>query len=164
MGTELGTELVGGALILRPVSKVRSPAAGKEAESSVNVAAETLPFAVAADPVRRKRGRPRKVVAVTFEPVTTPKKPRGRPRKVTLAQDTNTGAPPRTVLGPLKLVKKADLKARTTPSDVGTPVVGLPAMRIRPDRASQPVERRPFQNVETRPLGPRRGHSKRPLP
>lgn len=94
------------------------------------------------------------------EPITAPKKARGRPRKTTLAQDTNTAAFPRTVLGPPKLLKKVDLEARTASSDVGTPVVELPAMRIWPDRTSQPIERRPFRNVEIRPLGP---GLKRPL-
>ena len=162
-GDRLATELVDGALILRPVSKTRHPAAREETEASVSVAAETLPLAADAAPVRRKPGRPRKVVAVTVEPVTAPKKPRGRPRKVAFAQDTNTGAPPKIVLGPPKLLKKADLEARTTALDADTPVVEPPAMRIRPERASPSVERRPFRNVEIRPLGPGRGYSKRPL-
>ena len=69
---------------------------------------------------------------------------RGRLRKVPLAQDTNTAASPSTVLGTPRLLKKADLKARTTPTEAVTPVVKPAAMRIRPGRASQPVKRRPL--------------------
>ena len=160
-GDRLETELVGGALMLRPVSKTRHPAAGEETEVSVGVvAAEMLRLTADAAPIRRKPGRPRKVTTVAGEH-TVPKKARGRPRKAALAHDTNTSTSPRTVLGPPKLLKKADLEARTTPSDAVAPVVEPTAMRIRPDRASQSVERRPFRNVEIRPLGPGRGHSKR---
>ena len=95
-GDRLGIELVDGTLMLRPVSKTRRPAAAEEAEASVGVvAAEMLPVAANAAPVRRKRGRPRKVTTVVAdEPVTAPKRPRGRPRKVPLAQDADTAPSP----------------------------------------------------------------------
>ena len=161
-GDRLEIELVDGTLKLHPVSKTRRLAAAEEPEASVGVAAtEMLPVAADAAPARRKRGRPRKVTTVADEPVTATKRPRGRPRKVPVAQDAHTAPSPSLVLGPPRLLKKADLEARTMPAEPAVPVAMPAAMRIRPDRTSQPVERRPFSNVEIRPLGPGRRHSKR---
>ena len=156
-GDRLEAELVDGTLVLRPVSKTRRPALGEETAVPITAnAAETQPLAADPAPVQRTPGRPRKPTAVAGEDAAAPKRTRGRPRKAALAQNTDTAASPRTILGPPRLLKKADLEARTTPPDAVAPVVKSAAMRIRPDRAPQPVERRPFRNVEIRPLGP--GH------
>jgi bifunctional DNA-binding transcriptional regulator/antitoxin component of YhaV-PrlF toxin-antitoxin module len=159
-GDRLEAELVDGALVLRPVAKTRRSAPGGEAAVSIAAdAAEMLPLAADGAPVRRKPGRPRKVNPVAGEQVTAPKKARGRPRSMVPARDTDAVASTRPVLGPPKLLKKSDLEGRTTLPDVAAPAV-QPASLIRPNRAAQPVERRPFRNVEIRPLGPGRGHGK----
>ena len=162
-GDRVEAELVDGGLVLRPVARTRSPAPARAPAGPPAVsAAKTLPLAPDAAPARRKPGRPRKVAAVVGENAAAPKKMRGRPRKSALAREPDTAASPRVVLGPPKLLRKADLEARTTPPNTPAPAI-RPATRIRPDRGSQPVERRPFRNVEIRPLGPGRGHSKRSL-
>jgi antitoxin component of MazEF toxin-antitoxin module len=160
-GDRLKAELVDGALVLRPVAKTRYPAPRGETAAPVSAKpAETLPLAGATTPARRKPGRPRKSTAITGEAAAAaaPKRTRGRPRRVAPAQDTATAVSPAAVLGPSKLLKKAELEGRATPPDVAAT---RPARSIRPDRAPQPVERRPFRNVEVRPLGPGRGHNKR---
>ena len=158
-GDRLEAELIDGALVLRPVAKTRPPAPGGEAAVPVDVGAkEPLPLAADAAPVRRKPGRPRKVTPLADEQVAAPKKARGRPRKTTPASDSDAAASTRPALGPPKLLKKTDLEGKAAPPDVASIP---PARSIRPDPASQPVERRPFRNVEVRPLGPGRGHNKR---
>jgi hypothetical protein len=160
-GDRVEAELVDGGLTLRPVARTTNPAPARAPAAPPAVsAATTLPLAPDTAPARRKPGRPRKVAAVVGENAAAPKKMRGRPRKIALAGEPDTAASPRVVLGPPKLLKKADLEARTTPPNTPAPAI-RPATRIRPDRGSQPVERRPFRNVEIRPLGPGLGRSKR---
>jgi bifunctional DNA-binding transcriptional regulator/antitoxin component of YhaV-PrlF toxin-antitoxin module len=160
-GDRLEAELVDGALMLRPVSRTRRPAQGEETTVPVGAeAATTLPLAADATPTQRKPGRPRKPTAVADDDAAAPKKARGRPRKAALGLDTAAAGAPKTILGPPRLLKKADLETRTTPTEPVAPVVASSAKRIRPDRASQTVERRPFRNVEIRTLGPVRGHNK----
>jgi len=92
-----------------PPSRPRKSVALPSVEEHVEVAVE--------EPVRRKRGRPRKVplappveVAVEIvpveEPVATPRRPRGRPRKVPLAEVVVATPPhkrqPRVELAPVE--------------------------------------------------------------
>ena len=162
-GDRLEAELVDGALVLRPVGKTRGSAPDPDTAVPGTVEATAmLPLPADPVPVRRGPGRPRKATNAVVEGSATPKKRgRGRPRKTALAQDLPAAAAPLSTLGPPKLVKKADREAAALPADPSPPAVG-PALRLRPERAAAPVERRPFRNVEIRPLGPGRGHHKRP--
>ena len=161
-GDRLEAELADGALVLRPVGKTRGSAPDPDtADSDTVQATEVLPLTADPMPVRRGPGRPRKVTTAVVEGSATPKRGRGRPRKTALAQDPPAAAAPLSALGPPKLVKKADREAAALPADPSPPAAG-PALRFRPERAAATVERRPFRNVEIRPLGPGRGHNKRP--
>ena len=161
-GDRLEAELVDGALVLRPVGKTRgaAPAQGAAVPATVQ-ATELLPPAADPMPVRRGPGRPRKATNAVVEGSATPQRGRGRPRKMALAQDPFAAAAPLNALGPPKLVKKADREA-TAPLPDPSPPAARPSLRLRPERAAATVERRPFRNVEIRPLGPGRGHHKRP--
>jgi bifunctional DNA-binding transcriptional regulator/antitoxin component of YhaV-PrlF toxin-antitoxin module len=159
-GDRLEAELADGALVLRPVGKTRGSAPAQGAAVPVTVqATELLPPAADPMPVRRGPGRPRKAANAAVEGSATPKRSRGRPRKTALAEDIPAAAPI-SALGPSKLVKKADREAAALPADPSPPAA-RPALRLRPERAATTVERRPFRNVEIRPLGPSRGHHKR---
>ena len=131
------------------------------ADSDTVQTTEVLPPTPALVPVRRGPGRPRNAAPVVVEGSATPKKGRGRPRKTALAPDPPVATAPLSALGPPKLMKKADREAAALPVDPSPPAV-RPALRLRPERAATTVERRPFRNVEIRPLGPGRGHHKRP--
>lgn len=161
-GDRLEAELADGALVLRPVGKTRgsAPAQGAAVPATVQATA-MLPPPADPVPVRRGPGRPRKVANAAVEGSATPKRGRGRPRKMALAPDPSAAPAPLSALGPPKLVKKADREATILPADPSPPAA-RPALRLRPERAAATVERRPFRNVEIRPLGPGRGHHKRP--
>jgi bifunctional DNA-binding transcriptional regulator/antitoxin component of YhaV-PrlF toxin-antitoxin module len=159
-GDRLVAELADGALMLRPVSRTRQPATDEDTAVPIEAQAAETPAPVAdATPARRKPVRPRKSPE-GGECSAGPKRAPGRPRKAALGREPDSTASPQPVLGPPKLLKKADLEAKTTAPEPPAPVT-RPAMRIRPDRISQPVERRPFRNVEIRPLGRGRRHSER---
>lgn len=160
-GDRVEAELVGGTLVLRPAMKARraAPNDAVTGASTVDVPEAHTPEP-SAMPAKRKPGRPRKLSAPAAEDGATVKKARGRPRKAA-APEADATASPRVVLGPPKLLKKADMEAKIAAPDTPAPVT-RPAMLIRPDRISQPVERRPFRNVEVRPLGPGRRHNRRP--
>jgi hypothetical protein len=66
---------------------------------------------------------------------------------------------PAVSIGPPKLLKKADLQPKAAPADPTTPPTDAVG-RTRGDAGFQPVERRPFRNVEVRKLGPGRGHNR----
>jgi hypothetical protein len=83
----------------------------------------------------------------------------GRPRKLPPPEPGFPASSP-AALGPAKLLKKAELEVKpAAENEAASPPV--PARRSRPDSSVQPVERRPFRNVEVRPLGPGRGHNRR---
>jgi AbrB family looped-hinge helix DNA binding protein len=158
-GDRVEAELVDGALVLRPVAKAGRPAKVRDADPSSVEDPETTPATADAAQARRKPGRPRKVPTAAGEGGAAPKKARGRPRRAVPGSRAGA-APPEAVLGPPKLLKKADLEARTATADTPVPATRL-ATRVRPDGTPQPVERRPFRNVEVRALGPGRGHNSR---
>jgi AbrB family looped-hinge helix DNA binding protein len=151
-GDRLEADLVDGAIVLRPAAKARRPAR-HEREAADSPAADTVP-------AKRKPGRPRKVAdAGGLAPVPAPRKVRGRPRKTTTILEPEVVALPAVVIGPPKLLKKADLQPKATPADPAPPPAGTIG-RIRGDSGFQLVERRPFRNVEVRKLGPGRGHNR----
>ena len=59
-------------------------------------------------------------------------------------------------LGPVRLLKRTELEVKSAPENAVISPPG-PAKQIKPVSSVQPVERRPFRNVEVRPLGPGRG-------
>lgn len=160
-GDRLEAELVNDALVLRPASKARSAAPSLSSiEASVaDVPGEPSPEP-AAMPAKRRAGRPRKTEGDGGQ-INTSVKTRGRSRTATETAVLRQVALPSAGLGPAKLVKKVDLEAKATAADPAMPTVMATSRVIRPDRISQPVERRPFRNVEVRPLGPGRGHNRR---
>lgn len=160
-GDRLEAELVDGALVLRPVGKSRGLAPAPDT-TDPNPAHTTQVPAPTADPIpiRRGPGRPRKAIPAAVEGSATPKRGGGRPRKTVLAQDSRAAAALTSDLGPPKLVKKADREAAVASSEL-SPLPVRPALRIRPEPAAALIERRPFRNVEVRPLGPGHRHSKR---
>ena len=144
-GDRIEAELVDGTVRLRPAAK-----AGRAARSTeAGVPAPDVP-SPAAGPEGPARGR-----RAADGGVATPKR-RGRPPKAVTAQPT-VSRHPLAGIGPARLVKKAELEARAAPEAVVAPA---PAARVRPERPSQAVERRPFGNVEIRSLGPGRGHNR----
>ncbi len=158
-GDRVEAELVDGALVLRPVVKARS-SAPRDAAANASAGADPEGPASGAIPASRKRGRPRKTQDEGGQIITS-SGARGRPRASTHQPASERAGPPLVSLGPPKLVKKADLEAKAAPVDPATPAGGLAPRMTRPDRIFQPVERRPFRNVEVRPLGPGRGHNRR---
>ena len=159
-GDRLEAELVNGALVLRPANKARNAA---PIVPSVNASVADVPEEPspepAAVPAKRRAGRPRKTEGDGGQ-TGTGVKARGRPRTATETPELGRAASPLVGLGPAKLVKKVDLEAKATAADPATPTVMATPRVIRPDRISQPVERRPFRNVEVRPLGAGRGHNR----
>ena len=116
----------------------------------------TLVLRPAAKPgTRRTAAKNMRAKATDGDPDGAPKR-RGRPPKADGAVEPSASAHPLVGIGPAKLVKKAELEMKEAVQEAPP----VPAGRIRPDRVSQSVERRPFRNVEIRPLGPGRGHSR----
>ena len=159
-GDRLEVELVNGALVLRPASKARNAA---PSVTSVDAYAADVPEEPSPEPAvmpaKRKPGRPRKTEGEGGQ-TGTGGKARGRPRTAMETPGLGRAAFPLVGLGPAKLVKKVDLEAKAAAADPATPTVMATPRVIRPDRISQPVERRPFRNVEVRQLGPGRGHNR----
>ena len=148
---------------LRPAAKARrSPRRGEEG-AGLAVDMPSMPAvmpAADANPARRKPGRPRKIAgADELAPAPAPRKARGRPRKTTTIREPETAILPVVAIGPPKLLKKADLPPKATPADPTAFPADLIG-RARRDSGFQPVERRPFRNVEVRKLGPGRGHNR----
>ena len=158
-GDRVEAELVAGALVLRPIVKTRS-SAPRNAAVNASAGADPGEPAPIATPIRRKPGQPRKTQEEGGQ-IGTSSGVRGRPRASTHQPASERAAPSPVSLGPPKLVKKVDLEAKAAAVDPATPAGGLAPRLTRPDRIFQPVERRPFRNVEVRPLGPGRGHNRR---
>ena len=169
-GDRLQAELVGGAIVLRPASAKRAPA---QPEPVAGVPGGVI--AAAADnlaaPVKRPRGRPRKVQADPSHaellpglamPLATPKRKPGRPRKVRAEE---------AALEPAKAPSPSDeavvwkLRPKAALPEVSPdPVPNAPPPRRREpswgSSGGEREERRPFRNVEVRKLGPGRQHNR----
>ncbi|MGD9510633.1 MAG: AbrB/MazE/SpoVT family DNA-binding domain-containing protein [Geminicoccaceae bacterium] len=151
-GDRLEADLVEGTLVLRPASGTRSTRARAEVAEPVEPSPDTL-LLVGQPEETTKPSRPTRKTAEGAG-AAAPRR-RGRPPKA------NVAVPPRPVshapvgIGPAKLIKKSDLE----PSSVVQALPPAPVARPRPERITQSVERRPFRNVEIRPLGPGRGHN-----
>ena len=164
-GDRLEADLVDGAIALRPAARGRRPP--RRGEEGAGLAVDmppmpaVMPVAAAdANPARRKPGRPRKIAgADELAPAAAPRKARGRPRKTTTVREPETATLPVVSIGPPKLLKRADLPPKATPAGPTAPPADLIG-RARRDSGFQPVERRPFRNVEVRKLGPGRGHNR----
>ena len=164
-GDRLEAELIDGTLVLRPAMKT-----GRDVPNDIAVNAPVAddPEVPVPEPtimpMKRKPGRPRKSENGGGDAGGRAKpRGRGRPRASAHSPEIERAAPPLVSLGPPRLVKKADLELKAAAADPADPVAGQMPRVIRPDRAPQSVERRPFRNVEIRPLGPGRGHN-RPSP
>jgi bifunctional DNA-binding transcriptional regulator/antitoxin component of YhaV-PrlF toxin-antitoxin module len=154
-GDRVEADVIDGALVLRPAGGARgkrnrvastAPAAPSEPspDTLLLVGQDERP----AEPARAARQ------AAEGKPAAAPKR-RGRPPKAKVA------APPRPAdqapvgIGAAKLIMKAEIERSATLQDAPP----APVARFRPERIVQTVERRPFRNVEIRPLGPGRGHN-----
>jgi hypothetical protein len=160
-GDRLEADLVDGAIVLRCRAGARPSGPAATPAASAEPSGSSMPPGNAAL-AKRGPGRPRK--RALADDAATPVVPRrgpGRPRRLPPPEPAFP-ASPLAALGPAKLLKRAELEVKPAPeNEVASPPV--PARRIRPDSSVQPVERRPFRNVEVRPLGPGRGHNRRRL-
>ena len=153
-GDRLMAELADGALVLRPAAKKASVAATKSIRAAVPIEPEQGMLWLIDEPGAPKKTR--RAAKGTDESAAAPKR-RGRPPKTVAGiAPPRVQANPIVGIGPAKLIKKAELAAVSVPPEAPP----APAVRIRPERISQPVERRPFRNVEVRTLGPGRGHNR----
>jgi hypothetical protein len=161
-GDRLEADLVDGAIVLRRRARTRPPGPAATPAPPAGLAGPSVPAGNTA-PARRGPGRPRKrALAEDAAAPVVPRRGPGRPRKVPPPEPAFP-ANPLAALGPAKLLKKAELEVKPAlGNEAASPPV--PARRIRPDSGVQPVERRPFRNVEVRPLGPGRGHNRRLRP
>ena len=137
-GDRLEAELAGGAIVLRPAAKKGRRPERREEKAAI-------------EPLIADAGE--------LASTSAPRKAPGRPRKAALAPESGPAALPVVGVGPSKLRKKADLPPKAAPADPTAPPAE-PVGRTRGDAGSQPVERRPFRNVEVRKLGPGRGHTR----
>ena len=126
--------------------------------------------ATVTEPIKRPRGRPRKVQADPgqaellpgFEvQLAPPRRKPGRPRKVH-AEEVGRMPEPEPLslaaeVGVWKLRPKAELQA-AKPDPAPLP---LPPRRRETGSGYEREERRPFRNVEVRKLGPGRRHNER---
>ena len=169
-GDRLQAELVDGTIVLRPTPAKRVPAAPEpvaEMPSGVITAAADSTAA----PVKRPRGRPRKVpvdpshaeLLVGLEiPLAAPKRKPGRPRKVRAeeaALEPAKAPSPGDETVVWKLRPKAALPEASPDPGLDAP----PPRRREPAWGSsggEREERRPFRNVEVRKLGPGRRHNR----
>jgi antitoxin component of MazEF toxin-antitoxin module len=122
-GDRLAAELVEGELVLQPVAGRAGRTASVGPDGSL--------------PAKRKRGRPRKVVAAA-EPEPVADQPASRE--------------------PWILRKKSDLPSPAPTMGEPSPPARGPEMRH--DNGFSFEERRPFRQVEVRKLGPGRGHNR----
>ncbi len=169
-GDHLQAELVDGAIVLRPTHRKRVLAEPEPAAAMPVVATAAAADAVAA-PVKRPRGRPRKVQAdpsqaellLGLEVLAPPRRKPGRPRQVRTDAAILEPAPQAGSSGDEAVVWKLRPKAvlpEASPEPVPNP---LPSRRREPrwtGGSSEPEERRPFRNVEVRKLGPGRRHNR----
>ena len=169
-GDRLQAELVDGTIVLRPTSAKRAPAQPEpvaEVPGGVIVAAADGMAA----PVKRPRGRPRKMRADAGHaellpgleiPLAAPKRKPGRPRKVRAEE---------AALAPAKAPSPGDEAVvwKLRPKAALPNASPDPAPDAPPPRRREPAwgtsdgereERRPFRNVEVRKLGPGRQHNR----
>ena len=169
-GDRLQAELVGGAIVLRPASAKRAPAQPEPVAGVpggvITAAADSM-----AAPVKRPRGRPRKVQVdpsrAEFLPgvaisLTAPKRKPGRPRKVR-AEEAAPEPAKALSSGDEAVVWKLRPKAALPEASLD-PVPNTPPPRRREpswgSSGGEREERRPFRNVEVRKLGPGRQHNR----
>ena len=170
-GDRLQAELVDGAIVLRPASAKRAPAQPEPATGVqggvVAAAADNL-----AAPVKRPRGRPRKVPVDPSHaellpgleiPLASPKRKPGRPRKVRPEEAAREPTLETPAPGNEAVVWK--LRPKTAlPEASPDPVPEAPPPRRRAPTwtggGAEREERRPFRNVEVRKLGPGRQHNR----
>lgn len=149
-GDPLHVEVIDGAIVLRPAGNSKKPPQ-KEAHGD-----ELAP--------KMLRLIPERVVPPVEDPVGHAPRRRGRPRKIPQAPlPPEPLFPPVVGIGAPKLIKKHELEARAAEKEAEC---AAPALRPsnRPDRATPMVERKPFRNVEIRPVGIARGRRKLPDP
>lgn len=155
-GDRLEADLVDGALVLRSASSARGTraraASGEPAAASEPSPPDTL---LLVDPVAETGNSSAKAGKVADSHAAPAPKRRGRPPKAKAAVPPRPASHAPVGIGPAKLIKKGELASSATLPEAPP----APASRIRPDRMAQSVERRPFRNVEIRPLGPGRGHN-----
>src|SRR3954470_21205818 len=157
-GDRLEADLVDGAIVLRRQGRTRPSGPAAAPAASAEPSGPSMPAGNTA-PAKRGPGRPRKrALADDAAAAVVPKRGPGRPRKVPPPEPAFP-ANPLAALGPAKLLKKAELEVKPAAENKAA-FPPVPARRIRPDSSVQPVERRPFRNVEVRPLGPGRGHNR----
>ena len=170
-GDRLQAELVDGTIVLRPAPAKRA-AAGPEpvAEMPGRVIVAAADDLTA--PVKRPRGRPRKVpvdpshaeLLVGLEiPRAAPKRKPGRPRKVRPEEAALDPAPETPAPGDEAVVWKLRPKAALPEADPDPMPDAPPPRRREPSWGSsggEREERRPFRNVEVRKLGPGRQHNR----
>jgi bifunctional DNA-binding transcriptional regulator/antitoxin component of YhaV-PrlF toxin-antitoxin module len=153
-GDRIDAELVDGALVLRPATKARTertartvgpPKPSDAAPDVLRLIDEPVASATASRPARKVKRN---------DSAELPRR-RGRPEaKTTVA--ASAADHPLVGIGPAKLIKKTEIEKKAASPELPP----APVARIRPDRPSQAVERRPFRNVEVRALGPGRGHNR----
>ena len=153
-GDRITADLVDGALVLRPATKKARSAAADNIGAAVSIEPEQGTLRLVDEPSAPERTR--RATKGTDERAGAPKR-RGRPPKTAAGvEPPRVQANPVVGIGPAKLIKKAELAAKMAPQEAPPTL----AARIRPERVSQAVERRPFRNVEVRTLGPGRGHNR----
>ena len=175
-GDRLEADLIDGAIVLRPASGRRASAKPRQAAEVPVVASVRTPSVETVAPVKRPRGRPRKIQAVveadrqpefgfgTAEDALLPvKRKRGRPRKIR-TEEVAPMPEPRPVAAEAALWKlrpKAELQA-AAPDPVPLPQPPRRREAVWTGEGYDRDERRPFRNVEVRKLGPGRRHNRTP--
>lgn len=153
-GDRLAAALVDGALVLRPATKKARSAVVKKVGVAIPTEPEQGRLRLVEEPSASEEAH--RPTRKTGNHVAVPKR-RGRPPKAAAAiARPAVPANPIVGIGPAKLVKKAEPAPMMAPHEAPP----APTARIRPERIAQTVERRPFRNVEVRPLGPGRGHNR----
>ncbi len=170
-GDRLQVELVGGAIVLRPAYAKRAPAQPEPVAEMPGGVIATAADDLAA-PVKRPRGRPRKVQVDPSRaellpgveiPLAAPQRKPGRPRKVRAEETALDPASDTPASGDEAVVWKLRPKA-ALPEASPDPVPDVPPPRRREpgwgSGGAEREERRPFRNVEVRKLGPGRQHNR----
>jgi bifunctional DNA-binding transcriptional regulator/antitoxin component of YhaV-PrlF toxin-antitoxin module len=175
-GDRLEADLIDGAIVLRPASGTRAPTKQQKAAETPVVASALMPSVETVAPVKRPRGRPRKIQAVVEDErqpesgfgtagdaLLSLKRKRGRPRKVRTEEVGQMPEPEPQPLtaeaGHWKLRPKAELQA-ATPDTVPLPLPPRRREAVWTGEGYEREERRPFRNVEVRKLGPGRRHNR----
>lgn len=170
-GDRLQAELVGGAIVLRP-TPAKGALAAPEPVAEMPGGVIAAAAATTAAPVKRPRGRPRKVQADPSHagllpglemPLAAPRRKPGRPRKARPEEAALEPAPEAPMPGEEPVVWKLLPKA-ALPEASPNPVPEAPPPRRREPTwtggGAEREERRPFRNVEVRKLGPGRQHNR----